>query len=101
MTDDTKTTIRTKMKIPETGLSPEGLAHLIYDEAIVEAAGDKYEASITVMRFLTEALIYAADVSSGGDEIQRKGVLERLAKMIAEAPLHPIAATAAEAKKQP
>lgn len=99
MTDDAKT------QIPTTGLTPELLAHRIYDEALVEAGGDKREASVTVMRFLTEALVYAADVSCGGDEVQRKGVLKHLGKMIAEAPLHPIAAVAAEvaadAKKKP
>lgn len=91
--------------MPDVPATPEGLAHAIYDEAIVEADGDKYEASFTVMRFLTEALIYAVGVSTGGDESQRKGVLERLGKMIAEAPPHPIAAAAADAsdakKKQP
>lgn len=88
------------MDIPSTGLTPELLAHRIYDEAIEKAGGDTRDASVTVMRFLTESLIYAAGVSCGGDEVQLKGVLKHLGKMIAEAPVHPIVAAVADMKKQ-
>ena len=82
-------------------LTPELLAHRIYDEAIVEAGGDKHEASVTVMRFLTEALVYSAGISCGGDEVSLKGVLKHLGKMIAESPIHPIvAAVTAQTKKE-
>lgn len=108
MTDDAKTSPAaashghgSSAQIPSTGLTPELLAHRIYDEAIAEAGGDERDASITVMRFLTEALIYSAGVSCGGDEIQLKGVLKHLGKMIAEAPVHPIVAATAARKKDP
>ena len=77
--------------------TPEALAHEIYDQALRDAGGDEREASIIVMHFLTEALVYSAVMSVGGDEIVLKGVLEQLAGMIAKAPVHPIvAAVAAE-----
>ncbi len=85
MSDETK-------KKPAT---PEMFAHEIYDQALQEARGDAREASVTVVRFLTEALVYAAGMSVGGDEVALKGVLEHLAKMIATAPAHPIVAAVA------
>jgi hypothetical protein len=77
-----------KMKLT----SPEILAHEIYDQALRDADGDEREASLIVMHFLTEALVYSAGLSVGGDEVLFKGVLEQLAGMIAKAPIHPIAA---------
>jgi len=74
---------------------PEALAHQIYDQAVAQAGGDEREASLIVMSFLTEALVYSAGMSVGGDEIVLKGVLEQLAGMIAKAPVHPIAAAVA------
>lgn len=76
-------------------MTPESLAHAIFDEAIVEANGDVREASVTVMRFLTEALVYSAGISCGGDEVALRGVLGHVGKMIAEAPTHPIVAAVA------
>ena len=76
--------------IASKSLTPERLAHKIYDEAIQETGGDAREASVIVMRFLTEALVYSAGVSTGGDEVTLKIVLEHLGKTIAEAPVHPL-----------
>jgi hypothetical protein len=83
---------------PTKPATPEVLAHEIYDQAIQEARGDEREASVTVMRFLTEALVYSAGVSTGGDEVALKGMLKHLGKMIAEAPVHPIVAAVAAAR---
>lgn len=89
-------------EVPEIKTAtPEALAHAIYEQAVREAGGDEREASVRVMRFLTEALVYSAGLSCGGDEVTLKGVLKFVAKLIAEAPVHPIvAAVAAVAKKR-
>jgi hypothetical protein len=81
--------------------TPATLAHKIYDQAILDSGGDAYEASIFVMRFLTEALVYSAGMAVGGDEEALKGVLAHLAKMVAEAPVHPIVAAVAARRKMP
>jgi hypothetical protein len=85
-------------------VTPEILAHDIYEQAVRETGGDTREASINVMRFFTEALIYAAGVSCGGDEVTLKSVLKHLGTSIAKAPVHPIVAAvtaARDAKKDP
>ena len=82
--------------------TPETLAHEIFEQALKEANGDAREASVTVMRFFTEALVYAAGMSVGGDEKTLRGVLEHVGQMIANAPAHPIvvAVTARGSKKR-
>jgi hypothetical protein len=75
--------------------SPEVLAHKIYDQALQEANGDTREASINVLHYLTETLVYSAGISCGGDEITLKSVLKHLGEMIAAAPVHPIVAAIA------
>jgi len=86
-------TPRTKPATPET------LAHEIFEQAVRENGGDEREASVTVLRFLTEALVYSAGISCGGDEVTLKDVLKHLGKMIAEAPVHPIVAAVTARKK--
>jgi hypothetical protein len=88
---------------PVTPITPESLAHEIFEQAVRENGGDEREASVTVLRFFTEALVYSAGLSCGGDEVTLKDVLGHLGKMIAEAPAHPIVAAvtaARDAKKQ-
>ena len=80
--------------------TPESLAHEIYDQALPQAGGDKREASLLVVQFLTEALVYSAGMSVGGDEVLLKGVLKQLAGMIATAPVHPIVAAVAHNRKR-
>jgi hypothetical protein len=82
---------------PKKPLTPESLAHEIYEQALPEARGDAREASVSVMRFLTEALVYAAGMSAG-DEATLKSILAQLATMIASAPTHPIVAAVAAAR---
>lgn len=84
--------------------TPESLAHEIYGRALRDVAGDEREASILVIRFFTEALVYSTAMSVGGDEVLLKGMLEQLAGMIAKAPIHPIVAAvvaARDAKRKP
>lgn len=83
-----------KMK-PET---PESLAHGIFEQAVRENGGDEREASVTVLRFLADALVYSAGISCGGDEFTLKSVLKHLGKMVSEAPVHPIVAAVAVAR---
>lgn len=83
--------------------TPEALAHEIFEQAVRANGDDEREASVTVLRFLTEALIYSAGLSCGGDEVTLKSVLGHLGKMISEAPVHPIVAAvtaARDAKKK-
>lgn len=83
--------------------SPEVLAHEIYEQAVRENGGDEREASVSVIRFLTEALVYSAGMSVGGDEERLRAVLGHIAGMIAKAPPHwiVVAVTAArDAKKE-
>jgi hypothetical protein len=82
--------------------TPEVLAHEIYEQALRETGGDEREASVSVIRFLTEALVYSAGMSVGGDEELLRAVLGHIAGMIAKAPPHPIvvAVTAARGAKK-
>ena len=80
--------------------TPEALAHAIYEQAVREEGGDAREASVRVMRFLTEALVYSAGLSCGGDEVTLKGVLKFVGRMITEAPVHPIVAAVSAAAKE-
>ena len=98
MTDEPKTTPKLTT-LTVTG-GPELLAHQIYDQALPQAGGDEREASLIVMHFLTEALVYSAGMSVGGDEVVLKGVLEQLAAMIAKAPVHPIVVAVAHNRKR-
>lgn len=83
-----------------TPATPEVLAHEIYEQALQEAGGDEREASLSVMRFLTEALVYSAGMSVGGDEEMLRGVLGHIAGMIAKAPVHPIVAAVTAARDE-
>lgn len=83
---------------PKKLAGPEDLAHQIYDQALQEAGGNAGEASVSVMRFLTEALVYSAGMSTGGDEKMLRDVLEHVGKMIATAPVHPIVAAVTAAR---
>ena len=73
-------------------LSPEAVAHDLYDQAVAQVGGNAQEASIRVMQFLTDALVYSVGMSAGGDEQLLRQLLEHLASMIAAAPTHPIVA---------
>lgn len=73
-------------------MTPEILAHDIYEQAVRAAGGNAREASVNVLRFLTETLVYAAGISTGGDEITLKSVLKHLGEMITTAPIHPLVA---------
>lgn len=87
--------------VKETALSPERLAHQLYDQAVAQVGGNMQDASIRVMQFLTDALVYSVGLSAGGDEKLLRSLLEHLASMIAAAPTHPIvAAVTAEREAQ-
>lgn len=98
MNDDSKDA--PKLKIPSTGLTPELLALQMYDEALPQYGGDPRAASVAVIRFLTEALIFSVGVSAGGDGTVIEGMLKQLGKMIAEAPVHPFVAVFQDMKKE-
>jgi hypothetical protein len=81
---------------PPAGITPDLLVQGLFEDALVQAGEDMKEAAVQVMCFLTESLVLAANISSGGDESARKGMLKCLAEQIEAAPPHPLIAAGAK-----
>jgi hypothetical protein len=79
-----------------SGITPDLLVQGLFEDALAQAGEDMKEAAVQVMRFLTESLVLAANISSGGDESARKGMLKYLAEQIEAAPPHPLIAAGAK-----
>ena len=74
-----------------TVTTPEALATAIYDG--FKAGGlDLAAASVATLRFLTEAIVFAVDVTTVGDATSRAALLAHISPMIAAAPPHPAVA---------
>lgn len=78
------------MAEPAKSLSPHGLANQLFEAALVQFKGNAHEASMQVMRFLTEALVFTISVAVGDDEMSRKGLLKSIGDSITAAPRHPL-----------
>jgi hypothetical protein len=72
-------------------LSPVEFAHQLFNAALLQCKGNAQEASLQVMGFLTEALVFSVSMSIGDNEIARKGLLKHIGETIAKAPPHPLA----------
>ncbi len=71
-------------------LSPHVLASQLFESALVQFRGNAHEASMQVMRFLTEALVFTISVAVGDDETARRGLLKSVGDSITAAPRHPL-----------
>lgn len=83
-------------KGPPAGITPDLLVQGLFEDAIAQIGDDPKEAAVQVMSFLTQALVLAANISSGGNESARKGMLKYLAEQIEAAPPHPLIAAGAK-----
>jgi hypothetical protein len=69
-------------------LTPDGLANQLFDAAFLQYRSDPREAARTVIRFLTETVIYAVNATAG-DEAARKALLKSVGEKITGAPPNP------------
>jgi hypothetical protein len=73
-------------------LTPPRLAHKLFEMALVQCKGNAGEASMQVIRFLTESLVFTASVSAADNELARLNLLKHIAEKLMSAPLHPLVA---------
>jgi hypothetical protein len=79
------------MSDPGKSLSPIDLANQLFSAALLQCKGTAQEASLQVIGFLTEALVFSVSMSIGDNEIARKGLLKQIGDAVAAAPPHPLA----------
>jgi hypothetical protein len=60
--------------------------------ALVQCNGNAGDASMQVIRFLTESLVFTASVSAADNELARLNLLKHIAEKLMSAPLHPLVA---------
>lgn len=73
-------------------LTPPRLAHQLFEFALAQYKGSAGEASMQVIRFLTEALVFTISVSAADNELSRLNLLKHVAEKLMSAPLHPLVA---------
>lgn len=71
---------------------PVSLAFELYDGALVQFKGNAREASLNVMMFLTEALVFTVGLTGGASESMIKMLLQNLGPQISNAPIPPLMA---------
>jgi hypothetical protein len=73
-------------------LTPPRLAHQLFELALTQYKGNAGEASMQVIRFLTESLVFTISVSAADNELSRLNLLKHVAEKLMSAPLHPLVA---------
>jgi hypothetical protein len=73
-------------------LTPPRLAHQLFEFALAQYKGNVGEASMQVIRFLTESLVFTISVSAADNELSRLNLLKHVAEKLMSAPLHPLVA---------
>lgn len=71
---------------PTKDLSSQGLADQLFDAAFAQYRSDPREAARQVIRFLTEALVYACKATAS-DDAARRALLTSVGETIIAAPL--------------
>ena len=69
-------------------LTAPAMAHQLFEAAVVQHKGDDAQASMSVINFLREALVYAI-VMSAADEPSCKTLLQYIGDSITNAPTKP------------
>lgn len=77
---------------PAEALTPPRLAHQLFELALAQYKGNAGEASMQVIRFLTESLVFTVSVSAADNELSRLNLLKHVAEKLMSAPLHPLVA---------
>lgn len=78
---------------PAESTTPPALTHRLFEAALLQSNGDAGEASMRVIGFLVEALVFAISAATGDDENARKGLLRHIGESIVAAPPHPAVMT--------
>jgi hypothetical protein len=77
---------------PADTLTPPRLAHQLFEMALTQYKGNAGEASMQVIRFLTEALVFTVSVSAADNDLSRLNLFKHIAEKLMSAPLHPLVA---------